>query len=82
MGNFIVGGNRRTRRKPLTCRRSLSNIKSCIEYTLPYAEFEPTTLVVIDTDCTGSCKFNYHTFTTTTPAYYERTYTSLCNIDN
>jgi hypothetical protein len=27
--------------------------------------FELTTLVVIDTDCTGSCKSNYHTITTT-----------------
>ena len=25
-----------------------------------------TILVVIGTDCTGSCKFNYHTTTTTT----------------
>ena len=28
--------------------------------------FELTTLVVIGTDCTGSCKSNYHTITTTT----------------
>jgi len=28
--------------------------------------FKLTTLVVIDTDYTGSCKFNYHTITTTT----------------
>jgi hypothetical protein len=27
--------------------------------------FESTTLVVIDTDCIGSYKFNYHTITTT-----------------
>ena len=27
---------------------------------------ELTTLVVIDTDCTGSCKSNYHTLTTMT----------------
>jgi ribonuclease HIII len=32
----------------------------CIKYTSPWAEFELTTLVVIGTDCTGSCKFNYH----------------------
>ena len=31
---------------------------------------ELTTLVVIDTDCTGSCKSNYHTIrTTTTPVH-------------
>ena len=29
--------------------------------------FEPTQLVELDTDCTGSCKSNYHTITTTTP---------------
>ena len=29
-------------------------------------EFELTTLVVIDTDWTGSCKSNYQTITTTT----------------
>ena len=28
--------------------------------------FELTTLVVIGTDCKGSCKFNYHTITTMT----------------
>jgi hypothetical protein len=32
----------------------------CVEYTSPWMGFEPTTLVVIGTDCTGSCKFNYH----------------------
>ena len=30
--------------------------------------FELATLVVIDIDCTGSCKINYHTITTTTTA--------------
>ena len=39
---------------------------SCIEYPSQYAVFELTTLVVIDTDCTGSCKFNNHTITTAT----------------
>jgi hypothetical protein len=33
----------------------------CIGYTSPLAGFELTTLVVICTDCTGSCKSNYHT---------------------
>jgi len=28
--------------------------------------FKLRTLVMIDTDCTGSCKSNYHTITTTT----------------
>jgi len=32
-----------------------------IEYTSPWTGFELTTLVVIGTDCIGSCKSNYHT---------------------
>ena len=34
--------------------------------------FELTTLVVIGTDCTGSCKFNYHNITYTTTPYSRR----------
>jgi hypothetical protein len=37
-----------------------------IEYTSSWTEFELKTLVMIDTDCIGSCKSNYHTITTTT----------------
>ena len=33
---------------------------------LACAVFELTTLVAIGTDCTDSCKFNYHTIITTT----------------
>ena len=36
----------------------------CIKYTLPWTRFELTAVVVIGTDCTGSCKSNYHTTTT------------------
>jgi hypothetical protein len=32
-------------------------------YTSPWSRFELTTSVVIGTDCTGSCKSNYHTIT-------------------
>jgi len=43
--------------------------KSCIKYTSPWAGFELTALVVIDTHYTGSCKSNYHKITTaTTPS--------------
>jgi hypothetical protein len=35
-------------------------------YSLPWAGVEPTTSVVIGTDCIGSCKSNYHTITATT----------------
>ena len=37
------------------------------EYTLSWMGFELLTLVVIGTDCTGSCKSNYYTITTTMP---------------
>ena len=36
------------------------------EYTSPWTGFELTTLVVIGTDCTDSCKSNYHMVTITT----------------
>ena len=65
--SFIV---RRRETKPATCRNSRTNfITYCyIEYTSPRDRFKFPTLVVIriDHDCTGSCKFNYHTIMTTT----------------
>ena len=39
---------------------------------LAWAGFKLTTLVVIGTDCIGSCKSNYHTVTTTTAPYSGR----------
>jgi hypothetical protein len=43
--SFIDGGNRSTRKKPLTCRKSLTNFITycCIEYTSPWMGFELTT---------------------------------------
>ena len=38
----------------------------CIEYTSTWTGFELTASLVIGTDCTGSCKFNYHTITNLT----------------
>jgi len=35
-------------------------------YTSPWQRFELTTSVMIGTDCTCSCKSNYHTITATT----------------
>jgi len=65
--SFIGGGNLSTRKKPSTCHRSLANFITlcCFEYTSPWTGFELTTLVLIGSDCTSSCKFNYHTITTT-----------------
>jgi len=62
---FFGGGNQR---KPPACQKTQTNFFTlcCIEYTSPRAGLELTTLVVIDTDCTGSCKSNYHMITTTT----------------
>ena len=68
------GGNRSTRRKPPTCNKSLTNFitYSCIEYNLPRVRFELTTLVVIGTDCLGSCKSDNHKITTkTAPSIYK-----------
>ena len=65
--SFIGGGNQSTWGKIQTCCKSLTNFityKCCIEYTSPWTGFELTTLVVIGTDCTGSCKSNYHTIKT------------------
>jgi hypothetical protein len=63
--SFIGAGNQR---KPQTCRKSLTNFitSCCIEHTPPWTGFELIMLVVMGTDCTGSCKSNYHTITTTT----------------
>jgi hypothetical protein len=50
------------------------NVVSSTPCKLQYMGLELTSLVVISTDCTGSCKSNYHTITTTTApnnlAYY------------
>ena len=58
----------RNRRKPSTWSKSLTNYitKYCIKYTLPWAGFKHTTLVVIGTDGIGSGKSNYHMITTMT----------------
>ena len=37
---------------------------------LAMKEFKLTTLAVIGTDCTGSCKSNYHTITTMNAPFY------------
>jgi hypothetical protein len=66
--SFIGGGNQSTQRKPPTCSKSLTNFITyfCIKYTSPRVGFKLTTLVVIGSCCICSCKFNYHTITTTT----------------
>jgi hypothetical protein len=66
MAVSYIGG--RNRRKPPTCRKSLTNFITywCID---AWTGFELTTLVVIGTDCMGSHKSNYLTITAMTTPY-------------
>jgi hypothetical protein len=65
-GSFIGGGNRRTRRKPPICRKSLTNfITSCCTPS-PDRVSNSQTSVVIGTDYIGNCRSHYHTIMTTT----------------
>jgi hypothetical protein len=56
--SFIGGGKKTTDLSQVTD-------KLCVKYTSQCKRFELTTLVVIGTVCTGSCKPNYHANTTT-----------------
>ena len=45
-------------------------------YTSPWAEVEPTTSLVIGTDCIGNCKSNLHTITAMTTS---ASWTNICD---
>ena len=47
-------------------RPVVSHWQTLVQYTPPWSWFEPTPSVVIDTDCIGNHKSNYHMITTTT----------------
>jgi hypothetical protein len=66
--SFIGGGDRSSREKPSSCRKSLTNFFTKMLYRvhINWTGFELTTSVVIDTDCIGSCKSNLHAITSTT----------------
>ena len=59
---------RGNQRKQPTFGKSLTNFITwyCFEHSSTWTVFELTTLTMIGTDYTGSCKSNYHTIMTTT----------------
>jgi hypothetical protein len=62
--------------------KSLTNFVTsfCIKYTSPWVGFELTTLMVIDTDYTGSCKSTYHTIMTTATTIFSCTMVKVCEL--
>jgi hypothetical protein len=53
-------------RKSKKDRQRYGQVKTDKTYFSPSSKFELTTLVVIGTDCIGSCTSNYHMITVTT----------------
>jgi hypothetical protein len=65
--NLIGGGNLSTWRKQQTCCKSLKLYHLLLyRVHLAISWIELTILVLIGTDCTGSCLSNYHTITNKT----------------
>jgi hypothetical protein len=60
--SFIGGGNRRNPEKTTDLPQVTDKLNVV---HLALSGFEPTTSMVIGTDCIGSCKSNYHTITAT-----------------
>jgi hypothetical protein len=62
-------GHQYLRKTPEDPQKDLSKVTDklyhIIVYTSHWSRFELTTSVVIDTDCIGSCKSNYHTIIAT-----------------
>ena len=65
-----TGGVGENHRPVVSHWQTLSHI---MLYTSPWSRSELTASVVIDTDCIGSCKSNYHTITATTAPALQRT---------
>jgi len=65
MAVIFIGGVPRENHQPVTSHwQSWSRHIMLYWVNLAWTRFELTMLVVIGTDCTGSCKSNYHTIMT------------------
>ena len=81
--SFIGGGNWSMRRKPPTCRKSLTTLYHIMLYRVhPRHELPDLKLVTLGTDCSGSCKSNYHTITTTTSKRHEKDMKRKVTVDS
>jgi hypothetical protein len=64
-GKILVFGWKITNLRIVSCLRDNFSKHGCRKSLTNWTGFKLTTLVVIDSDCIGSCKSNYHTITTT-----------------
>ena len=60
-GQFFWWGKTKDPAKTTNLSQVIDTLCHIMLYTSPWSRFELTTSVVLDTDCIGSCKFNYHT---------------------